>query len=153
MGLKAYTSKLLGAPEGTVSDIDIDGQRLVELVVENRTKRGKDAFESLDTASEVEALLATLEEGLLDLGILPGRRLAHNMIKKVDGVNALGGPRGLAIEECLQAAEVDLARPPEVDGMFIAPRASTRLFALLGIEIDGEAIVITGEALARPNTR
>ena len=56
------TSELLRAPEGTIGNIDVDREGLVEFVIENRTEGRKDTLEGLDTAAKVEALFTALEE-------------------------------------------------------------------------------------------
>jgi hypothetical protein len=94
-----YASELLRSPEGSVGNVDIDGQGLVELVVEHGTQRSEDSLESLNASTKVKALLATLEERLLDLCVLARRTLAHDVVKEVDCVNALGGPDSLAVEK------------------------------------------------------
>ena len=86
----SYASELLRAPEGAVGNVDIDGQRLDKLVVKDGAKRGKDALEGLDTSTKVEALLAALEKRLLDLSVLLGRILAHQVVEEIDRVDALG---------------------------------------------------------------
>ena len=140
------------APEGTVGDIDVHGQGLVEFVIENWTKRSEDTLERFNTSAEVETLFATLEEGLLDLCVLSRWELAHNMVEEVDRVNALGGPGGLTVQEGLKTAEVDLAGPAEMNGVLVPTSAGPGLPTLFGIEIDGDAAVVTRKALARPTT-
>jgi hypothetical protein len=144
------TSELLRAPEGTVSDVDVDRERLLELVVEDWTKGGEDTLEGLYTTAKVEALLAALEEGLLDLGVLLGRPLAHDMVEEVDSVDAFGGPRGLTLEEVVQVGEVDLASPADVEGVLVATSAFLGGTTLLGVEVDGDTGVIAVKLLAGP---
>ena len=62
--------QLLRTPESTVGDVDVDGQRLLEPVVEDWTKGGEDTLERLNTSTEVKALLTTLKERLLNLGVV-----------------------------------------------------------------------------------
>jgi hypothetical protein len=62
MNVGTYASELLRAPEGTVGNIDVDRERLLELVVKHRTQGSEDTLESLDTSTKVKALLASLEE-------------------------------------------------------------------------------------------
>jgi hypothetical protein len=102
-------SELLGAPEGAVGDVDVDRERLVEFVVKDGAEGGEDTLESLDTVAEIKALFATLEEGLLDLGVLLARPLTHDVVKEIYSVNALVAPRGLTLEEGMKVGEVDLA--------------------------------------------
>jgi hypothetical protein len=144
------TRELLGAPEGTVGDVDVDRERLLKLVVEDWAKGSKDTLEGLNPSTKVEALLAALEERLLDLGVLLRRPLAHDMVEEVDRVNALVAPRSLTLEEGVKAVEVDLASPAEVNSVLVA--ALTRLggTTLFGIEVDGDAVVVTVKTLAGP---
>jgi len=83
------SGELLSAPEGAIGDVDVDGQRLLEIVIKDRAERSEDALEGLYTTAKVEALLTTLEERLLDLRVLLGGPLAHDVIEEVDGVDAL----------------------------------------------------------------
>jgi hypothetical protein len=144
------TGKLLGTPEGAVGDIDIDRERLVELVIENGAQRGEDTLESLDTATKIEALLAALEEGLLDLGVLLRWPLSHDMVEKVDRVDAVSRPRSLTGEESLEVDEVDLAGPAKVNSVFVATLSGLGRTALLLIEVAVDASVVTVHTLTRP---
>jgi hypothetical protein len=72
------------------------------------------------------------------------------VVKEVNGVNALVGPRGLTIEEGVQVDEVDLAGPANVDGMLVATHIRLGEAALLFVEIDGDAGVVARQALAGP---
>jgi len=65
--------QLLRAPERAVGNIDVDRKAFVELVVEHRTKRGKDTLEGFNTTAKVEPLLTLLKEALLDLRIFLSR--------------------------------------------------------------------------------
>jgi hypothetical protein len=131
--------ELLGAPEGTVGDVDVDRERLVELVVEDRTKRGEDTLESLDTAAKVETLLAALEEGLLDLSVLLRRPLAHDMVEEIDSVDAVSGPGSLTVQEGLEMNKIDLAGPAEMDDVLVTTSSGLGGTTLLLIEVDSNA--------------
>jgi hypothetical protein len=140
----------LSTPEGAIGNVDVDGERLVELVVEHGTQGSEDALESLNTSTEVETLLAALEERLLDLSVLLRRPLTHEVVEEVNGVDALGGPRGLAVEEGVETVEVHLTSEIDVDDMLVGAAAFLGRPALFGIKINVDASVITLHALARP---
>jgi hypothetical protein len=142
--------QLLSTPESTVGDVDVDRQRLVEPVIQDGAKGGEDTFESLNTTTKVKANLSALEEGLLNLSVLLRRPLAHDVIKEVDGVDALVGPRGLTIEKGVQADEVNLAGPANMNGMLVATRTWLGGTALLFVEVDSDAGIVTRQALAGP---
>jgi hypothetical protein len=144
------TRKFLGAPEGTVSDIDINRERLLELVVKDGAEGREDTLESLNTTTKVEALFTPLEEGFLDLSILLRRPLAHDVIEEVDRVNALVAPGSLTLEKGVKAVKVDLAGPSQVDRMLVSTLARLRRTTLLGIEIDSDTVIVALETLARP---
>jgi hypothetical protein len=143
-------SELLSTPEGTVGDVDVDRQGFVELIIQDGTERGKYTLESLNTAAKVEANLSALEEGLLDLGVLLRRPLAHDVIEEVDSVDAFGGPRGLTVEERVQTNEVNLACPADMNGMLVATRTWLGRTAFLFVEIDSDTSIVTRQALAGP---
>jgi len=117
------TSELLRTPEGTVGNIDVDGQRLLELVIKNRAKGGKDTLESLDTAAKIETLLAALEEGLLDLSVLLRGPLPQDVVEEVDRVNAVVVPADLTVEESSHTGEVDLTSTADEDGVLVSTHA------------------------------
>lgn len=146
------TGQLLGAPEGAIGDIDVDRESLLELLVENRAERGKDTLESLDATAEIEPLLAALKERLLDLGVLLARTLSHDMVKEVDGVDAIRRPGSLAIKEGTEMVEVNLASPLEEYGVFVALARAAAILrpTLFLVQVDGDAGLITVETLSRP---
>jgi hypothetical protein len=144
------TRKLLGAPEGTVGDIDVDREGLLELVVKDGAEGGEDTLEGLNTTAKVEALFAALEERLLNLGILLRRPLAHDVVEKVDRVDALVAPRSLTLKEGVKGIEINLACPAQVDCMLVATLAWLGGTALFGIEVDGDTIIVALQTLARP---
>jgi hypothetical protein len=144
------TRKLLGAPEGTVGDVDVDRERLLELVVEDWAKGSEDTLEGLNTSTKVEALLAALEERLLDLGVLLRGPLAHDVVEEVDRVDALVAPGSLTLKEGVKAVEIDLTGPAQVNRVLVAALASLGGTTLFLIEVDGDTVVVALETLARP---
>jgi hypothetical protein len=146
-------SKTLGAPEGTVGDIDVDGEGLLEIVIEDRAKGSKDTFEGLDTSTEIEALLSTLEERLLDLGVLLRRPLTHDVVEEADCLNRLWAPCSLTSKEGVKGVKVDLASVTQVDGVLVAALTGLSGAPFLVVEIDSDTSVVPIETLARPEKR
>jgi hypothetical protein len=72
------------------------------------------------------------------------------MVKEVDRVNALVIPGNLALEEGVQAVEVDLTGPAKMNGVLVAALTGLGGTALFVIEVDGDAIVVTLQTLPRP---
>jgi len=147
------TGELLGAPEGTVGDIDVDGQRLIEVLVKDWAERGKDTLEGLNTATKIEALLAALEERLLDLCVLLRRPFAHDMIEEVDGVDALCRPGHLTLQEGIEVVEVDLAGVAEMEGVLVAALARLGGAALLAVKVASDAELVPIQAYTTPGNR
>jgi hypothetical protein len=79
-GLTDGAGELLSTPKGTIGDVDVDGQGLVELIVQDGAKGREDTLESLNTTAKVVANFSALKEGLLDLGVLLRRPLAHDVV-------------------------------------------------------------------------
>lgn len=73
------------------------------------------------------------------------------MVKEVDRVDTLVGPRSLTIEESIQVDEVDLTSPADVDGVLVATRTGLGRTALLLIEVDSDAGIVTGQTLTGPS--
>ena len=73
------------------------------------------------------------------------------MVKEVDRVDTLVRPRSLAIEESVQVDEVDLTSPADVDGVLVATRTRLGRTALLLIEVDSDAGIVTGQTLTGPS--
>lgn len=144
-------SELLCAPECTVGDIDVDGQTLVKLVVQDGAEGGKDAFEGLHAASKIKTLFTTLKERLLDLSVLLGRPLAHDVIEEIDRVDAVSGPGCLTAKESLEVDEVDLACPAKMNRMLVAASTRPGGSTLFSIEVDRDAGIITTKALSGPS--
>lgn len=135
-------SELLGAPEGAVGDVDVDRERLAEVLIEDRAKRGEDALEGLNAATKIEALLAALEERLLDLGVLLRRPLTHDVVQEVDDVDALRGPGDVTLQEGVEVVEVDLTSMTEVDRVLVAALAGLGRTTLFLVKVTGDAELI-----------
>jgi hypothetical protein len=145
------SGELLGTPKGSVGNVDVERQGPLEIAVVDWTKRREDTLESLNASTEVETLFATLEEGLLDLGVLSGRLFTEDVIQEVDRVDAFGGPGSLTLQEGGESAEVDLAGMTDEDGMHVlAFVAGLRLPTVLFVEIDNDASLVAIELLRRP---
>ena len=56
----------------------------------------------------------------------------------------------MAIQEGLKTAEVDLTSPSQMNRVLVTAGTGLSLLALFGIKVDGNPIVISMEALARP---
>lgn len=127
------TTQGLRAPEGAIGDINVNSQSLGELLIETGAKRREDTLERLNTTAEVKAILTTLEEGFLDLRVLQAGAFAHEVVKEVDGVNALSRVGGLPIQEKLERGEVELAGELHKNLVFVlvAVLPTARLQALL----------------------
>ena len=112
-----------------------------------------------NTSTEIGTGLAALEEGLLDLGILLRRQFAHDMIEKIDRVNAISRPRSGARKPGSEVVEVNLASASDTQGMnvLLISLGRARLLAgfdgvlgLFSIEINLDAGLRTLKLLGAP---
>ena len=72
------------------------------------------------------------------------------MVEEVDGVDALTGPRSLSVEESVETDKINLTSPSDVNGMLVSAGAGPSRTALLFVEVDSDAGVVTVKALAGP---
>lgn len=72
------------------------------------------------------------------------------MVEEVDGVDTLAGPGSLSVEESVETDEVNLTSPANVDGVFVTTGTWLGGAALLFVEVDSDAGVVTVKTLAGP---
>ena len=151
--LEDSTTKCLRTPESSVGNINIDRERLLEVLTKTRSKGRKATLESLNSLTKIKAILATIKERLLDLNILLSRTFTENVIEEIHGVNAARRPLGLAIQEQAQMMKVHRGSVTNKDLMdVLVGRIRSRWTALLRIKVDSNAQIIFLELLARPVT-